>query len=124
MKKKFQYSETVITAFLTYDKVTDIVTATGLSRKTITKYKSSPDFQEILSQRRLEYVKEAVNKMQGALSECVDTLMNIIRDPETAPQVKVNAIQTVFNQCRDWTQSVSVLERLERIEAQEGDGEL
>lgn len=116
MKK--QYSETVITAFLTYDKVTDIVKATGISRKTITKYKYSADFQEILSQRRIEYVKEAVNKMQGALTECVEVLMSIIRDPDTAPQVKVNAIQTVFNQCRDWTLSVNVMDRIEQIETQ------
>lgn len=119
MKKNF--SEDVIQAFLLNSRTKDIAEASGLSTKTVSRYKKDPELQKILDERRLEYVKGAVSKLQTVMGECVDKLMEIIRNDETAPQVKVNAIQTVFNQCREWTATTEILERLEAIEeAQKG----
>lgn len=114
-KKRHLENENVIESFMSYAKIKDIAQATGLSEKTVSRYKDDPEFQKILSERKTEYVKAAVNKMQSVLIECVDTLMDIIRSEETKPQTKVNAIQIMFSQCRDWTQSADVLERLRDI---------
>lgn len=114
---KRNYSEEVIQAFLMNTKTKDIAGATGLSTKTIARYKADPEFQKILSERRLEYVRGCVAKLQGALQECVDKLLEIIRAPDVAPQTKVNAIQVAFNQCREWTTTIDIVERLEALEA-------
>ena len=114
MKKN--YSETVIEAFLRYDKIVDIMKATGLSRSTLMRYRDSPDFQKILSDRRTVYVEAAVTKMQSFMCEGVEMLQKIIRDKGVNPQVKVNAIQILFTQCRNWSETVDILKRLEALE--------
>lgn len=116
-----QYSETVISAFLKYDKITDISSATGLSRSTIKRYKSDPELQQLLVERKTEFIKAAVNKMQAFMSEGVEILQNIIRDNETSAQTKVNAIQIMFNQCKTWTETADILERLKMLEDAEGE---
>ena len=110
------YSEALIDAFLKYDKITDIMQKTRLSRSTIQRYKADPTFQQLLAERRMEFVKVAVAKMQGFLLEGVEILQTIIRDDETSPQTKVNAIQIMFNQCRVWTETTDILERLKALE--------
>lgn len=116
MSKKRNYSEDIIQAFLFNSKVKDIAEETGLSTKTIGRYKQDPELQSIINERRLEYVKNCVSKLQSVMGECVDKLLDIIRDEETAPQVKVNAIQTVFKQCQEWTAITDVLERVKALE--------
>lgn len=116
-----KYSETVINAFLKYDKIVDIMTDTGLSRSTIQRYRDDPELQQLLAERKTEYIKTAVNKMQLFLCEGVETLQKIIRDDEVAPQIKINAIQIMFNQCRSWTETTDILERLKLLEDAESE---
>lgn len=116
MARKKTYSETVISAFLKYDKLADIAREIGVTPQTAAKYRSDPGLQELLSERRMQYVKAAVTEMQGFMTEGVKILQNIIRDSKTSPQTKVNAIQVMFNQCKVWTESTDILERLEALE--------
>lgn len=119
MARKKTYSETVISAFLKHDKLTDIAREIGVTPQTAAKYRDDPDLQEILSDRRLQFVKAAVSKMQGFMTEGVEILQNIIRDSETSPQTRVNAIQIMFNQCKVWTETTDILERLQTLEEAE-----
>jgi len=114
--KKKDYSETVIGAFLKYDKLSDIIEETGLSRNTVAKYRDDPHLQEILANRRVEIIKSSVNKMQASMNECVDVLQSIIRDKEVSPQTRVNAVQIMLNQCKAWTETTDILERLKALE--------
>lgn len=117
MAKK-TYSEKVINAFLENDKIIDIMAATGLSRSTIDRYRADPKLQKILSERKAAFVEAAVLKMQKSLSEGADVLQRIIKNEEVSPQVRVNAIQVLFAQCKGWTETVDILQRLEAIEAE------
>lgn len=119
LAKKKTYSETVIEAFLKYDKIVDIMKATNLSRGTIDKYRKDEEFQRILSERKAIYVEAAVTKMQASLSEGADTLQRIINNENVPPQVRVNAIQVLFSQCRNWTETADILKRLEALEQEE-----
>lgn len=114
--RKKGYSETVINAFLKYDKLSDVARETGLSWNTVAKYRNDPYLQEILADRRMEIIKSSVNKMQGSMNECVDVLQSIIRDKEVSPQTRINAVQIMFNQCKAWTEVTDILERLKALE--------
>lgn len=114
--RKKGYSETVINAFLKYDKLSDVARETGLSWNTVAKYQKDPYLQEILADRRMEIIKSSVNKMQGSMNECVDVLQSIIRDQEVSPQTRINAVQIMFNQCKAWTEVTDILERLKALE--------
>lgn len=116
MGRKKSYSETVILAFLKHDKLADIAREIGVTPQTAAKYRDDSELQELLSERRMQYVKEAVAKMQGFMTEGVEILQNIIRDNKVSPQTRVNAVQIMFNQCKMWTETTDILERLKALE--------
>ena len=111
-----EYSEVVITAFATYTRTIDLMTATGLCKTTIIKYKKDKRLLELATERRLQVVKESVFKMQSELTKCVDTLVRIRDDEEINPQIRVYACNCIMNQCKDWTMSIDVLDRLKALE--------
>jgi hypothetical protein len=112
-----KYNESIIQAFTKYERTSDIEKETGLSRTTIAKYKKDPDLKQIVQQRRSETVTAAVALMQDYLKEGAEKLIQIINAPDTPAQVKLNGVQLLFNQCRDWLTTVDLQKRLEELES-------
>ena len=111
-----EYPESLITAFLTSFKATEIMKVTGISKTKYYRLKNDPDFQKILTDRRSELIREAVLKMESYLSEDVEILQGIIRDQNTKDQVKVNAIQLLMSQLGQWKQITELIARIEALE--------
>lgn len=86
----------LIEAFLTCPNVTQVSDRTGIPRSTVYKVLKQDDFQEKLAEARQEAVNNAVSYMQGNLSECAETLMSIVRNEKLQPQIRINAINSVF----------------------------
>lgn len=118
MARKRIFTEDLIAAFLEYDKISDIMRATGLSRNTVTRYRDDPQFQGILNQRRVQIIRRSVQKMQQSLADCVNVLNRIINDGDISPQIRVNAIQIMMSQCKSWTETADLAERVEALERQ------
>ena len=111
-----EYPESLITAFLTSYKPVDVMRSAGISKSKYYSLKADPDFQRVLTERRTEIVKSAVLKMESYLTEDVERLQEIIRDPETKDQIKVNAIQLLMSQLGQWKNTTEILERLQALE--------
>ncbi len=111
------YEEKDINAFLTSTKAVTIMKTAKIGKTRYYRLKNDPDFQRIVTQRRNDIVKEAVLRMESFLTEDVETLQEIIRNPETKDQVKVNAIQVMLSQLGQWKTYTEIMERLERLEA-------
>ena len=118
MARKRVFTEDLIAAFLEYDKISDIMRATGLSRNTVTRYRDDPQFQDILNQRRVQIIRRSVQKMQQSLTDCVNVLNRIINNDDISPQIRVNAIQIMMSQCKSWTETAHLAERVEALERQ------
>jgi hypothetical protein len=88
----------------------------GISKAKYYKLKNDSEFQKILTERRSELIKEAVLRMESYLTEDVEILQSIIRDPETRDQVKINAINLLMSQLNQWKTTTEVLDRLQRLE--------
>ena len=116
MAKKYTEDERVIGAFLNNFRMTDVMKETGLSKNTVYKIRNDPDFQKVIRERKEAILKTAVNKMQGYLTKDVEILQQIIEDPDTSAQTKVNAIQTLMNQLRDWTTTTDIMKKLEALQ--------
>ncbi len=116
-----EYDERIIAAFLNNYRMTDVIRETGLSKNTAYKIRNDPAFQEVLRERKDAILKAAVNKMQGYLTKDVEILQEIIEDPQTSAQVKINAIQTLMNQLRDWTTTTDIIKRLEALQNPKND---
>ena len=116
MARKFTEDERVIGAFLNNFRMVDVIRETGLSKNTCYKIRNDPEFQKVLRERKEAILKTAVNKMQGYLTRDVEILQEIIEDPNTSAQTKVNAIQTIMNQLREWTTTTDIMKRLETLQ--------
>lgn len=114
--KNYTEDERVIGAFLNNFRMVDVMKETGLSKNTCYKIRNDPEFQKVLRERKEAILKTAVNKMQGYLTRDVEILQEIIEDPNTSAQTKVNAIQTIMNQLRDWTTTTDIMKRLETLQ--------
>ena len=119
--KNYAEDERVISAFLNNFRMVDVIRETGLSKKTCYKIRNDPEFQKVIRERKEAILKTAVNKMQGYLTKDVEILQQIIEDPETSAQTKVNAIQTLMNQLRDWTTTTDIMKKLEALQKPSGD---
>ena len=116
MARKRAYTEKLISAFLEYVKISDIMRETGLSRNTVTRYRDDPKFQDILNQRRAQMIKSSVRGMQRSLMDCVNVLNRIINDDDISPQVRLNAVQIMLSQCKVWTETSDLIERVAALE--------
>jgi len=114
--KDYIHDERVIGAFLNNFRMVDVMKETGLSKNTVYKIRNDPEFQKVIRERKEAILKTAVNKMQGYLTKDVEILQQIIEDPETSAQTKVNAIQTLMNQLRDWTTTTDIMKKLEALQ--------
>lgn len=119
--KDYIHDERVIGAFLNNFRMTDVMKETGLSKNTVYKIRNDPEFQKVIRERKEAILKTAVNKMQGYLTKDVEILQQIIEDPDTSAQTKVNAIQTLMNQLRDWTTTTDLMKKLEALQNTSGD---
>lgn len=113
---KYTEDERVIGAFLNNFRMVDVIKETGLSRNTAYKIRNDPEFQKVVRERKEAILKTAINKMQTTLVRDYEVLQSIIDDPDTPKQVRVNAINTKWNQFRDWTTTVDIMRRLSALE--------
>lgn len=120
MARKFTEDERVIGAFLNNYRMVDVIRETGLSKNTCYRIKNDPEFQKVLQKRKEAILKTAVSKMQGYIMRDVEILQEIIEDPDTPKQVKINAIKVKWDQLRDWTTTTDIMIRLEALQGTSG----
>ena len=115
-QKMKEYDERHIAAFLNNYRMVDVIREAGISKTKAYKLRNDPDFMKVIRERKEAILKAAVNKMTATLTGDVETLQKIIDDPETSPQVKINALQVKWNQMREWITTTDIIKRLEALE--------
>ena len=116
MARDYTKNERVIGAFLNNFRMVDVMRETGLSKNTVYKIRNDPEFQRVIRERKEAILKTAVNKMQSYLTKDVEVLQEIIEDPDTNDQTKVNAIKVMMEQLRDWTTTTDIMKKLEALQ--------
>lgn len=115
-----EYPEKYITAFMTSSRRSEILKSAKIGKDKYYTLKNDADFMKIVNDRRSEIIKDAVLKMESYLDENVDILQDIIRNPETKDQVKVNALKLFSDQLGQWKNTSDILERLQHLEDMQG----
>ena len=116
MSKK--YDERLICAFTQATKRDEIMKLAQIGKIKYYNLRADPDFMKAVNQRRADIVKEAVLKMEGFITEDVSRLQEIIRNEETAPQIRVNAINLLMTQLANWRTATDIEARLLALEEQ------
>lgn len=105
-----------LTAMLEESTITAAARKAGISRVTANNYLKEPSFRIALDEKRAECMNDAVRYMQGKLSMCSESLVQMIQDNSTPAAVKVQAINAVFNNCRNMIETSEIIQRLNAIE--------
>lgn len=107
-----------IDTYLTSKNMTDTCKKLKISRNTAYNYLKEEKIKEEITKRRTELMSDTTLYLQGNLQECSKTLMDIIKDKSTTAQVKINAINSIFNNCNKLIETNDILVRLNDIEEQ------
>ena len=114
-----------IDAYLKYQDVNDICKELNISRATYYNYINNSDIKDKINQELAEILNDTTKYLKRKLKRCSIELMSIIEDTKTPPQVKINAINSVFSNTLKLTEQVDIITKLEDIEQrlseQEGD---
>ena len=103
-------------ALLTEPTLSAAAEKVPISRTTAYAYLEDPEFEAELTRRKTESVEDALRYLQGKLSMCSAVLIDIIQNPDVANQVKLNAIQLVFNQVKAMTETAEVMRMAPQVE--------
>lgn len=87
----------VINAMLLYPSVAQVSKAVNIPTRLIYTMMQKDSFKERLREAREQATAETITYLQGNLSTCAESLMEIVKDKNISPQVRVNAINAVFN---------------------------
>lgn len=105
-----------IDEYVKCNSIVDICKNCGISKQTYYNYINKPQVKRVINQMRIEVLQNTTRKLQSNLQLCTDELIKIIKSDETAPQVKINAINSVFNYCTKMTEQVDILGTINEIE--------
>lgn len=87
----------VINAMLLYPSVAQVSKAVNIPTRLIYTMMQNDSFKEHLREAREQATAETITYLQGNLSTCAESLMEIVKDKSISPQIRVNAINAVFN---------------------------
>lgn len=116
MTKKERTKEILIDGLLHNVTVTATAKETGICEATIYKYLSDPEFVREYDEKRRNMLKDSCYTLQAKMSSATDELVKIIEDPETKPQIRLNAIDMLFRHTYKQTEQLDILARLDALE--------
>lgn len=88
----------------------------GIAKQTAYSYLKDPEFAEELRQLQTEAISAATRYMQTKLTECARELVKIIEKPDVSDQVRINAINCLFTNCRAFTESTQFMDMAADLE--------
>lgn len=103
-------------ALLTETTIAGATKKAGISRSTAYRYLNDAEFKQELNRAKAECISDTIRYLQGNMTACSEELMKIVKNPETADQVRINAINTVFQNCKSLIDTCEVEERMRQIE--------
>ena len=88
----------------------------GLPARTAYNYLKDEEFKKELQSRRGEVLRDSIHHLQANLGTCTSVLMEIVTDAGTPASVKVQAINSVFSNYKNLTETIELRERIEKLE--------
>ena len=105
-----------ISELLQHGTVQAAIDATGISSSTAYKWLKNAEFRSELDKRKADLLDSVSIAMESGFTAAVKELNQVIQNPATPPQVKVNAIDCIFRNARPIIEEVDILKRLTAIE--------
>ena len=114
--KKRLTDESIIAALIAEGSIKGAAASLHCTTRTLYERMKKPEFKDLYAQAKAEILKTATAKLQGNLCGAIDTLTEIMQDPEAAKQTRVNSAVSILQYAARFTETTDILERLEAIE--------
>lgn len=108
--------EEIIAALLSAETNKKAAEACGLSETQLYKRMRADAFKSRYSHAKAQILDRAATTVQSGMNEAVSTMINIMRDEKTAPQVRLNAADSILRNGMKLTEQNEILARLEILE--------
>lgn len=105
-----------IDTYLNSKNLTETCKKIDITRSTAYRYLKEDIVKAEIDKRRSELISDTTLYLQDSLQECSKVLMDIIKDTKASPQVKINAINSIFSNCNKLTETNNILTKLVDIE--------
>lgn len=96
-KTKAISDERIIAALLDHGTIKAAAAAVGLSERAIYERMNTGDFQALYKSAKADLVRAAVLNINRQLQAAIDTVSEIMQDPDNNPAVRLQAAQTILN---------------------------
>ena len=105
-----------LAALLTCKSRTEAARACGLSTKTLQGYEKDPAFADALERGRREALADAAHRIAAGYSETVDTLQDIVQNPDTPDASRVAAARVLLEYGIKYAEMTDINRRLDKLE--------
>lgn len=114
--RKKKTKDLIIAGLLSNTTISATAKAIGISEATIYKYLKDEEFKQEYEEQRRAMLTDNCHVLQAHMRKAISELVEIIEDAETAPQVRLNAIDMLFRHAYKQTEIVDILDRLTALE--------
>lgn len=108
--------EKIISGLLSCTTVRETAKSAGVSERTIYTRLKNPEFKQKLDEARREVWKGHATTLQGQLGKAIQTIVEIMDNEKTPPQVRLNASAEIIRSGMKMTEMVDVIDRLDTLE--------
>lgn len=105
-----------ITALLTGSNIEQAAETANVSERTLRRWMKEDGFIRALDQAQADLLRQASRKLSNLLTDGVDGLGDLLKTANLAPMERLRIIQTILQVFPKIHESVTVEDRLDRIE--------
>ena len=105
-----------IDAYFQEQSINAICKKLDITRATYYNYLKDDAIKQEISNNRYNLLSTTTDYLQSSLNECSKILMDIIKSDTTAPQIKINAINSIFSNCTKLTEQLDLLDKINVLE--------
>ena len=116
MARKRLTDEAIVAALIECGSIKGAAASLQCTTRTLYERMKKSEFKKLYTQAKADIIKTATAKLQGNLCGAIDTLSEIMQDPEAAKQTRVNSAVSILQYGARFTEATDILERLEAIE--------
>lgn len=107
--------ERIIAALISNPTVKAAAAACGTSETQIYARLRTPAFKRKYDAARREMLAQCTAYIQGMVSDAITKMRQIMNDPDAAPQVQLNAAETIARNCAKLTEQTDILAQLDEL---------
>lgn len=105
-----------IDAYFSCSDVKSVCKKCKITINTYYTYLNNTAVKKEINKQLTQLLRDTTRYLQNNLNKCSNELMNIVNNKEIQPQIKINAINSVFNITLKLTEQTDILDRLNELE--------